>query len=139
MENNKNEILEKWSKLGLIDGIDTNSIKEIYENQQSFDINNSSKTDNSFPNIIFPMVRKIAASTIAMGGWQKSKKQQLKEDRINKLRQLEGKKPNVVLEKDEFIDGLVSVQPMQYPTSSNLFYMDYKYENKDDNTKDNEN
>ncbi len=38
-----------------------------------------------------------------------------------------GKEPNVILEKDEWIDGLVSVQPLSQPTVI-LHYMDFKYE-----------
>lgn len=41
---------------------------------------------------------------------------------MNKLRQLKGEEPNVLLPNDEYIEGLVSVKPMSAP-SGNLFYM----------------
>jgi hypothetical protein len=83
-------------------------------------------SDDNFNNIQFPIVRQVSATTIGGGGWVKSKKQQLKEDRINKLRKIKGKKPNVKLEKDEWQDGLISVKPLSAP-SPNLFYMDFTY------------
>lgn len=83
-------------------------------------------SDSSVP--LLPIAKRIFSGTIAGGGWVKSKKQQLKENRINKLRKLEGKNPNVVLEKDEYIEGLVSVQPLSAPIG-NLIYIDYKYGN----------
>ena len=49
----------------------------------------------------------------------KSKKQQLKEDRINKLRKLDGKEPNVVLPND---------------TYGGLVYLDYIYGANSGNT-----
>lgn len=107
--------IEKWSKVGLLEGLDENII-------------NQPQVDNtSFDSIQFPIVKRVASATLAEGGWTKSKKQQLKEDRINKIRKLEGKKPNVELENDEFVHGLVSVQPISLP-NVNLFYMDFKYE-----------
>lgn len=85
-----------------------------------------SNSDDSFSNIQFPTIQRVFAKTIGGGGWEKSKKQQLKEDRINKLRKLEGKKPNVKLEKDVYVEGLTSVQPLPAPTGY-LTYLDYKY------------
>jgi len=75
---------------------------------------------------LLPMSMRISATTIGSGGWIKSKKQQLKENRINKLRKLKGKKPNVVLPNDEFVQGIVSVKPLSAPTGQ-LFFMDFKY------------
>jgi hypothetical protein len=118
-EDEKNEIIEKWSKLGLTQGLDNQIIGSIDPIENT--------NDNSFESVSFPIIRRVMPSTIAGGGWTKSKKQQLKEDRINKLRKLDGKEPNVILEKDEWIDGLVSVQPLSQPTGI-LHYMDFKYE-----------
>jgi len=82
---------------------------------------------SDFNNIAFPLVRRASAATLAMGGTRKSKIQQLKEDRINKLRKLNGEAPNIKLPDDVIIDGLVSVQPMTTP-SLNLMYFDFKYD-----------
>lgn len=59
--------------------------------------------------------------------WENQKKKQLKEDRINKLKELKGEEPNVVLPDDEEFDGLVSVMPMSSPCTS-LLYMDFVYD-----------
>lgn len=72
---------------------------------------------------------KISAKTIGGGGWTKSKKQQLKEDRINKLRKIQGLKPNVILENDKWEDGLIAVQPLSAPIP-NLYYADFKYKSE---------
>lgn len=114
-EDERNKTIERWSALGL-----TNQIDQLYGNQLS---NNQTPSIDSFEVIQFPTVKKISATTIAGGGWVKSKKQQLKEDRINKLRKIKGLKPNVVLEKDQWVDGLVSVQPLSAPNPG-LFYAD---------------
>ena len=106
-EDNINKIIEKWKKLGLYD-------------------------DQS---IIFPIVRRVAATTLASGSWIKSEKQQLKENRINKLKKLQGEEPNVILPNDEFIDGLVPVQPLSTPNCQ-FFYLDYKYNSINENRRE---
>ena len=105
----------------------TNRYQQLLQNQQIFQntLVSSGNSYNSFPSLL-PMAMRISASTLGSGGTEKSKKQQLKEDRINKLRKLDGKKPNVVLPDDVEIPGLVSVQPMSAPTGL-LFHLDYKY------------
>lgn len=122
----KDKTIQKWSALGLTEGL-TNQIDQLYGNQLS---NNQTPSIDSFEVIQFPTVKKISRTTIG-GGWVKSKKQQLKEDRINKLRKIKGLKPNVVLEKDQWVDGLVSVQPLSAP-SLGLFYADIKYNDERD-------
>lgn len=108
----KEKTIEKWSKLGLTEGLSNQYVASVDPATNSFDL------------IQFPMVKRVmSATTIAGGGWVKSKKQQLKEDRINKLRKIKGLKPNVVLEKDQWVDGLVSVQPLSAPNPG-LFYAD---------------
>lgn len=96
MDDIKKETIDKWNKLGLLDGLTD------FENF-------SGNTFNDFSTIQFPIIKRVFSKTLAGGGWIKSKKQQLKENRINKLRELEGKKPNVILPEDEYIDVLVSV------------------------------
>jgi hypothetical protein len=113
----KDKILEKWSTL--------------FESQKNFNgpIPDSGSTPSQpidWNTFSFPIARKIEAITLAGGGWTKSKKQELKETRINKLRKIKGEKPNIVLPNDQFINGLVSVQPLSMPTGQ-FFYMDYKY------------
>ena len=98
-------------------------LEELYKNIPV----NSSNTSNSFSSIQFPIVKRVMSTTLANGGWVKSKKQQLREDRINKIRKVQGQKPNVTLPNDEYVDGLVSVQPLSMPLG-NIFYMDYKYQ-----------
>lgn len=101
--------------------------EEWYKNQPE-----QEPRDKSFPTLL-PIARKISATTLGSGGWVQSEKQQLKENRINKLRQLKGEAPNVKLPKDEFVDSLVSVKPLSSPIE--LFYMDYVYEIIKDPTK----
>lgn len=109
-------------------------LEEYWENQienykkNIIDTPSSVLDSNSgpFDSINFPIVKKVFVSTLGSDGWVKSKKQQLKEDRINKLRQLQGEEPNVILPEDEYVEGLISVQPLSAPIGK-LFYMDYKY------------
>ena len=134
---NKEKIYEKWSKAGLLEGLEnaqknfvnrttTLTIEELEEYWKKQPIQTSS-WDPSIP--LLPVTIRVASKTIAMGGWQQSKKQKQKQDRLNKLRQLKGEEPNVVLPDDEYIDGLVSVQPLSAP-KVNLLYLDFKYKTK---------
>lgn len=76
-------------------------------------MNISGFTDTkSFDKIQFPIIKTIMNSTLSGGGTIKSNKQKSKEDRINKLRKLKGKKPNIVLPDDEKIPGLIPVKPL---------------------------
>ncbi len=87
----------------------------------------SGETDGLTPHILsFPIVKRVSASTLGLGSTRKSKEQQLREDRLNKIRQIEGKIPNVILPDDDLTPGLISVKPMSAP-SSTLLYMDFKY------------
>ncbi len=133
----KEKTYEKWSKAGLLEGLDNNQknwMDQILVNDRGFgegeyqplDEENENKMDFSFP--LLPMSMKVSAQTLAGGGWQQSKKQKQKQDRLNKLRKLQGDEPNVVLPDDEFVSGLVSVQPLSSPRISQLFYMDFKYD-----------
>jgi len=107
------EIYDKWSNFGLFD----NQINVLNQNFQT-------GNTQSFPTLL-PISVRIAARTIGIG-WYKSKLQQLKEDRINKLKKLIGEEP-IVLPDDKYEDGLVSVQPLSVSTSGMLMYIDYKY------------
>ena len=132
----KKKSLERWKPI--LDSLelsgDTKNWMEDYSTKLSNfcgPIDSGSTPTNSIYNWdwskpLLPIAMKIQATTLGSGGWIKSKKQQLKETRINKLRKIKGKKPNVVLPNDKFIDGLVAVQPMSMPTGQ-LFYMDFKY------------
>ena len=75
---------------------------------------------------LLPISTRINPFTLASGGWIKSKKQQLKESRINKIRKVQGENPNVILPNDEYIEGLVSVKPMSVHINT-IFYFDFKY------------
>ncbi len=108
-------------------------LEEWYKNLPVQSANTSNS--NSFNTIQLPTVKRVMANTIGGGGWVKSKKQQLKEDRINKLRKLKGNKPNVKLEKDEYVEGLVSVQPLSAPIVQ-IFYADFKYETAEEKRKE---
>lgn len=110
----KEKTIEKWSKLGLTDGLSGQYVASVDPATNTFDI------------IQFPMIRRVMSGTIAGGGTYKSEKQKLKESRLNKLRQLQGEEPNIILPDDIVVEGLVPVQPLSTPTG-NLFYVDYKY------------
>ena len=101
------------------------SSKNINSIQDELNANDYNRTN--FSSIEFPIAKRIMSSTLAGGGMRKSKKQQLKENRINKLKELKGEEPNVVLPDDEEFDGLVSVMPMSSPCTS-LLYMDFVYD-----------
>ena len=139
-EEKKEEIVkkyqEKWSKSGLLSGLSENT-QQLYNNQLAFGegiISESGVTNESsdFSLISFPTVRRVAAATIANGGWYKSDKQKLRESRANKLKVLKGEEPNVVLPDDIFVDGLVSVQPMAGLPIGQLMFLDFKYESKNE-------
>lgn len=116
MNIDKDKILEKW--------------KQVLDPQNNIigPIDSGSTTNHSIDwnTFSFPIVKKFQATTLAGGGWTKSIKQKLKESRLNKILKIQGKKPNVVLPNDEYVHGLVSVQPFSMPTGK-IFYMDYKY------------
>jgi hypothetical protein len=138
-ELNKEEILKKWGDAGFLEGLQSNNLNinrddfdELFKNTLAQQPN----VPDPFQSIVFPMIRRVASATLAGGGTCKSKKQQQKEDRINKLRQLDGKEPNVILPDDDKYDGLVSVQPMS-ATSNQLFYVDYKYSTSQEILRDN--
>ena len=133
----KEKIYEKWSNAGLLEGLNNEqknfinrkcgcTLEELEEYWKNQPIQTSS-WDPSMP--LLPVAMRVASKTIAMGGWQQSKKQKQKQDRLNKLRRLKGEEPNVILPDDEFVDGLVSVQPLSVPSPS-LFYLDFTYKAK---------
>jgi hypothetical protein len=131
----KDKFYDRWSKLGLLDGLDNvqkNWMDQVLVNDREFGEgiqpldNKGIKDKPDFSGIIFPIVRRVSAQTLACGGWKQSNRQKLKQDRLNKLRKLQGDEPNIVLPDDEYTDGLVSVQPLSSP-SPQLFYMDYNY------------
>jgi len=125
----KENTLEKWNLvMGKMTNDNTTDLASGYiKNTVQDELDNSESIRTDFSDIMFPMVRRISASTIGGGGMRKSNIQQLKENRINKIRLLEGKIPNIVLPDDEHFGGLISVTPMSSPSVS-LFYMDYSYD-----------
>ena len=131
MKIDKKKALEKWSSV--IESLKNNEKTGWFEQySQNFGGNipiysgeTTSLSANTFPSLL-PMAMKISAQTIGMGGTKKSKAQQLRENRLNKLRQIDGKDPNIVLPDDEKVPGLVSVQPLSAPTGQ-LLYVDFKY------------
>jgi len=126
----KQKIKEKWSSV--IEGLNNENNTDClsgynYNNTIQDELGEPSESIKSdFSGIMFPMVRRVFSSTLGGGGMRKSKTQQLKENRINKLRELQGETPNVVLPDDEHYDGLVSVAPMSMPNGQ-LFYIDFMY------------
>jgi len=115
----KNVTYDKWSKLGLLKGLDSG---HTWKNQMLV----TDEIEDNQDTPLLPIAMRIAAHTIAGGGWHQSEKQKLKQNRLNKLRQLQGEEPNVILPDDEFDHGLVSVQPLSAP-SSHLCYIDFAY------------
>lgn len=135
MKTNKEKELEKWKTI--IESIpeEKKGWLEQYAQQHSLGILSNANippetgTTDGFSehfSSLLPIAMKVSAHTIGAGGTRKSKAQQLRENRLNKLRQLDGKKPNIVLPDDEKVPGLVSVQPLSAP-SGQLLYMDFKY------------
>ena len=109
---------EKWKPI--LDALNISDDKkdwlseyaELHSNQQDLTIASLGATGNTWNDTsnLLPVSMKVAAQTIGLDlvavkpmgyGPRKSKKQQQKEDRINKLRKLEGKDPDVVLPNDE--------------------------------------
>ena len=134
-EDLKSKAIQKWNAAGLLSGL-SESTQQLYSNQLAFGegiIPESGETNESsdFSLISFPMVRRVTSATLAGGGSYKSKPQQLREDRANKIKVLKCEEPNVVLPDDIIVEGLVSVQPMSGPICQ-LMYMDFKYESKDE-------
>ena len=109
--------------------MDEKTAREIYQRWSGFTNittdQDPSLINNTFETFSFPIIKNVQV-TLAGGGWVKSKKQQLKEDRLNKLRKLIGQEPNIVLPKDKYIEGIIPVQPLSAPTT-NLMYLDFNY------------
>ena len=101
----REETVEKWNKFGFLahpsesaGGTRTHCIKTIdikdIRKKKLNQINNFISVDNTyvptnnddFSAIQFPIVKRVLAKTLGGGGWIKSEKQQLKENRLNKLR-----------------------------------------------------
>lgn len=130
----EDKIYEKWSKLLNFKSSDTKNqwLSEYTEKTLSslddgWYKNTSSVTPNPFSSIAFPIVKKISATTLGGGGgWIKSQKQQLKENRLNKIRKVQGEEPNIILPDDEYVNGLIFVKPLSAP-SGKLFFMDYHH------------
>lgn len=56
----KEETIEKWSKLGLLEGLDgniKNTVWKLFKSQLSYVINETGNTVSEFDNIKFPVVR----------------------------------------------------------------------------------
>lgn len=134
MDLNKKNVSKKWeSIIEPLNENKTNWLNEYKNNffdQQIFDNTTYSglTTDNeNFKNLL-PTAMKITAKTLGLdlvdvkpiGGTVpgKSKEQQLREDRVNKLRKLDGKEPNVKLKDD--------IEIPIGPTGQ-LLYVDYQY------------
>ena len=126
---NKNNWLEQYAQLH-------QNQNNILSNAQIYQSSGISDGFSEHFSSIAPIAQRICAKTLGMDlvavkpmsdpktGWtRKSKEQQLREDRLNKLRKIEGKKPNVVLSDDI--------------TENELFYLDYQYGNPSGNTQNN--
>lgn len=94
--------------------------------------NDDNESKTQFDSLSFPIIRRVMSNTIGANGFRKSTKQQQREDRINKLRVLNGDLPDIILPDDESY-GLISVTPLSAP-NPNFSYFDfvYKYDDTDD-------
>lgn len=95
---------------------------------------------NNFSNIIFPIIRRVAAQTIGMGG--ESEERIEKRTRIQKLKRiLSDEEFSEIIDDETYKEileiknegGLVPVQPLSGPSVS-LMYIDYVYGKKENST-----
>ena len=109
--------LEEWIKIhDRTTTLTKNELEKYWKNQpKNINVTNSS---------LLPIDKKISSTTISNGGWTKSKKQQQKEDRLNKLNEIIGSKIPITLPDDLYIDGLIPVKPLSTPQNI-IYYMDY--------------
>ena len=117
---NNNESFKKWEQFLNNYGLNSGN---TFKNTTVNDISNFGLTQTILP---------IAVHSFGVGYWRKSKRQQLREDRLNKILKIEGKEPNRILSNDEYVEGidnLVPVQSLSTPKIT-LIYSDYKYESK---------
>jgi hypothetical protein len=66
----KEDTINKWDKLGFLDGLQGYSkenIAQLYENQASYLINEAAITDNSgsFETVVFPIIRRVFSKLLA--------------------------------------------------------------------------
>lgn len=113
-------------------------LNEYTNNQIQNSGNTLQNSGNTFQPLL-PIAMKIAAKTIASGGWNEESDERIKRrKRIVKLKRILDKKSfrkivskkeenEIMKVKREWEDGLVSVKPLSGPTN-NLIYFDYKYE-----------
>ena len=144
----KDKILEKWSSI--INPIYTTSNTGTSWLEQYTQLHTSNILTNStiqpfsgttgdfsnFPNIT-PIAQRICAKTLGMDLVTvkpmemstepgKSEKQQLRQDRANKIRVIEGNKPDIELPDD-----------IEIPHGVELLYIDFQYGNPSGNTQNN--
>jgi len=150
----KEELIDKWEpvldKMGL-SGDKKDWMAQYAEAQSTADANNSSSLWNQqiaqlggtasdpFSAAIFPVVRRVAATTISNGDVELLKKAENMVIAVNREKQidsiLEDKDPTLISIEDteeykEYLNsGLVSVKPMSAP-SGLLYFLDYKYDDK---------
>jgi len=120
-------------------------VKWIYSKSNCFDSGvcipqNEQPSSTDWSNIVFPMVKRVVAKTLAGGGYVESDERIKRRKRIKKLeRILDEEQFQEVISKDEYDDimiekkdvyeqGLISVQPLSAPTGTLFYYMDFKYE-----------
>lgn len=97
---------------------------------------------NNFSNIIFPIVRRVAAQTIGMGGEPSEPKERIeKRLRIQKLKRiLSDEEFSEIVDDETYKEileiknegGLISVQPLSAPIL--LMYLDFVYGEKENST-----
>lgn len=118
-----NESFKKWEPVLNNIGLGSNNAFDILKNTTINDISNFELTQTILP---------IVVHSFGVGYWKKSKRQQLREDRLNKILKIEGKEPNRILPNDEYIEGIDSLVPVQSLSTPKitLIYSDYKYESK---------
>ena len=116
------------------------NMHNLQEKWEDFESNISgTPSESNFDSVLFPVVRKVFSTTLGPSDRDIDKiKNRLKsENRDGKIESLiKGEKyTEKKLEDDEeykksIKDNLVQVKPMSAPIS-NLFYIDYKYDDKD--------
>mgnify|MGYP003334827276 CR=1 FL=1 len=114
-------------------------IDDLLENQAKELLNDSATASTDFSGVLFPLVKKVAAQTIAMGNGVTQedvdkaivdRERIIRENREGKINEVlfdEEYEVQEVPEIPEIIGGIVPVTPMGAPIG-NLMYLDYKYE-----------
>lgn len=141
----KKDTINKWSSIISDQAANVPVINKwsSISDQQNYICGTDVATSSTsiFNSITFPIVRRVAAHTIAGGYYEESDERIKKRKRILKLKRVlnnedfneivssEEYSEILIEKKDVFKDGLISVTPLNIPTGS-LMYMDFCYKDK---------